>query len=267
MIVFPNAKINIGLFITERRADGYHNLETVFMPVPLTDALEMAETGRSGISLTGIAVEGDPEDNLVLKAYALLKAEYQLPPVQFHLHKVIPPGSGLGGGSADAAFTLRMLNDYFDLGISPDLLRSYAARLGADCPFFIDNQPAFATGIGDQLTSINIDLSEYHLVVVKPPLAVTTRDAYRNVNPAPAPFSLKMLGQIPVTEWKDQVKNDFEASIFPEFPEIAQWKQILYDLGAVYAAMSGSGSALFALFHQRPSMLENKIPKSLLLIG
>jgi 4-diphosphocytidyl-2-C-methyl-D-erythritol kinase len=265
MIVFPNAKINIGLHVVSRRPDGYHNLETVFYPVPLADALEMAETGKEGITFSGLTVEGPASDNLVLKAYNLLKKDFGLPPVQFHLHKVIPTGAGLGGGSSDAAFTLKMLNDFYSLGLGSEKLKEYAAKIGADCAFFIDNTPSFAMGIGNELSPVELDLSHYHLVVLKPEVSVSTVQAYRNIVPATPVFDLKNLANIPVENWKDNVTNDFENSVFPQFPEIKKWKEKLYELGAVYASMSGSGSAVFGLFRHLPANFDNKIPESILI--
>jgi 4-diphosphocytidyl-2-C-methyl-D-erythritol kinase len=264
MIVFPNAKINIGLHVVSKRNDGYHNLETVFYPLPLSDALEMAETGQEGIQFSGIPVEGIDDDNLVLKAYRLLKNEFGLPPVQFHLHKAIPTGAGLGGGSSDAAFTLKMLNEYFNLGLTSEKLKEFAVRIGADCTFFIDNKPSFATGIGNILTPVDLDLSDYKIVVLKPEVAVSTADAYRNVIPAQPEFQLPDLLQLPPEQWNDKVVNDFEKSIFPLYPEIENWKKKLYDMGALYASMSGSGSSVFGIFRNLPVDFALKIPKSIL---
>lgn len=260
MIVFPNAKINIGLHVVSKRPDGYHNLETLFYPVKLADALEMAETGKSGITFSGLPVEGNPDDNLVMKAYSLLKNDFGLPPVQFHLHKVIPTGAGLGGGSSDAAFTLKMLNTHFNLNLSADRLKDYAVRLGADCPFFIDNRPAFAEGIGDKLYPAELDLSGYQIVIIKPNVSVSTVQAYKNIIPAPSQFSLQELSDVPIEKWREVVVNDFEKSIFPLFSEIKEWKEKLYQWGALYASMSGSGSAVFGIFNRLPADLENKIP-------
>jgi 4-diphosphocytidyl-2-C-methyl-D-erythritol kinase len=265
MIVFPNAKINIGLHVVSKRPNGYHNLETVFYPVQVFDALEMAETGKTGITFSGLPVGGPPEENLVVKAYHILKKDFELPPVQFHLHKSIPVGAGLGGGSADAAFALKMLNSYFKLQITGEKLKNYATKLGADCPFFIDNKSAFAEGIGDLLSYTNIDLSEFQIIILKPEVSVSTTQAYRNVNPAPSVFKLKNLSAIPIDRWKDVVKNDFEESVFLRYPEIKKWKEKLYEMGAVYASMSGSGSAVFGLFRHLPTDFRNKIPKSILL--
>lgn len=265
MIVFPNAKINIGLHIVLKRPDGYHNLETVFYPVDLSDALEMAEAAKVSISFSGLPVNGPDEENLVLKAYRLMQKDFDLPPVQFHLHKVIPVGAGLGGGSSDAAFTLKMLNDFFQLHLTAEQLKGYALKLGADCPFFIENTPSFAKGIGDQLKPFNLDLSEYRIVLLKPEVSVNTVQAYKNVVPAKPAFQLKNVTEIPVEDWKGFVVNDFEKTIFPRFPEIEKWKEKLYDLGALYASMSGSGSAVFGIFRHLPVDFRKNIPEGILL--
>ncbi len=265
MIVFPNAKINIGLHIVSKRPDGYHNLETVFYPVELSDALEMAEADKVNISFSGLPVDGLAEENLVLKAYRLLQKDFDLPPVRFHLHKVIPMGAGLGGGSSDGAFTLKMVNDFFHLQLNTEQLKSYALKIGADCTFFIDNTPSFAEGIGNRLIPCKLDLSEYRIVLLKPEVAVNTVQAYRNIVPAKPAFQLKKLTEIPVEDWKGFVVNDFEKTIFPRFPEIEKWKKKLYDLGALYASMSGSGSAVFGIFRHLPVNFRKNIPTGILL--
>jgi 4-diphosphocytidyl-2-C-methyl-D-erythritol kinase len=264
MIVFPTAKINIGLHVVSRRLDGYHNLETLFYPVELSDALEMAVANETRISLSGWPVEGPPQQNLVLKAFHLLKKDFDLPPVQFHLHKVIPTGAGLGGGSSDAASTLKMLNDFFQLRLNVAQLKNYAARLGADCPFFIENRPAFATGIGDRLSPVKIDLSNYRIVVLKPEVSVSTAEAYKNIIPAKPEFNLQNLAELSVSQWKETVVNDFEKSVFRLYPQIEFWKEKLYELGAEFASMSGSGSAVFGIFRHLPTDFDKTIPRSIL---
>ena len=261
MISFPNAKINIGLHVVEKRPDGYHNLETVFYPVKLRDALEIVKSNKLTFSASGMAIEVDSENNLVMKAYRLLQADFDLSPVKIHLHKVIPFGAGLGGGSADAAFTLKMINDLFSLHLSIDTLENYAAKLGADCPFFIQNRPTFAQGIGDQFKAVQLDLSDYEIVIVKPPFSVGTAEAYRNIQPMKPDFDLNRIAELPVDQWKEVVKNDFEESVFPRYPEIRQLKQKLYEAGAIYASMSGSGSAVFGLFRSLPVNLAAFLPK------
>jgi 4-diphosphocytidyl-2-C-methyl-D-erythritol kinase len=266
MIVFPNAKINIGLHIVSKRSDGYHNLETVFFPVPLCDALEMAVTGITDISFSGIPVNCSSGDNLVIKAYRLLREDFGLPPVQFHLHKAIPYGAGLGGGSSDAAFTLKMLNDYFELHLNKESLKKYAEKLGADCPFFIENIPVYAEGKGEKLFPISLNLSDYIIVILKPSVFVSTREAYSNAEHAKPLFDLINLGLLPVEKWGKMVFNDFEKIIFSMYPEIAKWKQILYENGALYAGMSGSGSAVYGIFKVLPENFHDKIPKNVLLM-
>lgn len=257
MIVFPNAKINIGLFVTEKRQDGFHNLETVFYPVELSDILEIGhsegEEGSYTFCNTGIEVGGDAEHNLIIKAYRLLAAEHHLPAVSVHLHKVIPFGAGLGGGSADAAFMLKALNDYFDLKLSDVQLAGYAATLGSDCAFFIRNCPAFASGRGELLEEISLSLKDYRMVIMKPDFGVSTAEAYAGIRPQAATFNLRQLVHLPIEEWKEVVKNDFEKNVFAKYPVLARLKQQLYDAGAIYASMSGSGSALYGLFEQGSS--------------
>lgn len=252
MITFPNAKINIGLQVTERRPDGYHNLDTVFYPIPMNDALEVIVTEGADydcrLHISGISIEGDTDNNLVVRAYRLLAADYTLPPVDIYLHKHIPTGAGLGGGSADASYMLRLLNEMFELGISTEKLEAYAARLGADCPFFITGNPVYATGIGNQFHSIDLDLSGWHIVVVKPDVFVSTKEAYSMVRPEKPEVTLDKKITRPITEWKESISNDFEKGIFALHPELNDIKEKLYSLGATYAAMSGSGSALFGLF-------------------
>lgn len=260
MIVFPNAKINIGLNVVSRRADGYHNLETIFYPVSLCDALEMVESDETRLTTSGVVIDGPAENNLILKAYRLLQPEFRLPPVHFHLHKVIPFGAGLGGGSADAAFALKMLNKQFELKLSNAELETFAARIGADCPFFIQNKPVFASGIGNEFHDIQLDLTDYHIVILKPPFSVSTAEAYQSVVPAKPRFSLTEITSTAICDWKYLVVNDFEKSVLPQYPQIAELKQLLYDSGAVFASMSGSGSAVFGIFHHLPVLPKDKIP-------
>ncbi len=257
MISFPNAKINLGLNVVERRPDGYHNLETVFYPLALADILEVLPGESSHFQSSGLMVDAEPGDNLVEKAYSLLKSEFDLPPVRIHLHKVIPFGAGLGGGSSNAACMLKMLNQMFGLCLSPAQLRQYAARLGADCPFFIDNQPSLATGIGDELTPISLDLGKYFLVLVKPPFGVNTAQAYMAIRPARSQISIRDILLQPVETWKDNLTNDFEVPVFNMFPEIASIKRTLYELGALYSSMSGSGSSVYGIFPGSPGDLHD----------
>lgn len=252
MITFPNAKINLGLHITEKRTDGYHNLETVFYPIPIEDALEIniskGDHKKYSLHQSGHAIEGNPADNLVTKAYLMLSEDFSLPPIDIHLHKHIPFGAGLGGGSADAAFMLKLLNDMFSLHLSTTALETYAARLGADCAFFINNQPTFAEGIGNIFSPVSLSLKGYKLILVKPDVFVSTRAAFSQITPQKPTHSLKEIINRPISEWRAYMKNDFEESVFPQFPIISQIKENLYKNGAHYAAMSGSGSSVFGLF-------------------
>lgn len=257
MISFPNAKINLGLHIVSKRPDGYHNLETVFYPIGLKDALEIVPSEsdeKHRFFQTGIPIQGNADDNLVIKALKLISAEREIPNIDVHLLKKIPFGAGLGGGSADAAFMLRLLNDTFSMGYSNENLQEFAAKLGADCPFFIKNKPAFAAGIGEQLEEIDLNLENYFFVLVKPDIFVPTKDAYSMITPREPEISLKEIVQQPISEWKNSMKNDFEAPVFKKYPEIYRIKEQLYDLGAVYASMSGSGSSVYGFFTEKPDI-------------
>lgn len=254
MITFPNAKINLGLNITEKRSDGYHNLKTVFYPIPLEDALEItiAKDAKQKFRFhpSGIVIEGNPEDNLVVKAYQMLGERFDLPPLDIYLCKRIPSGAGLGGGSADAAYMMKLLNETFSLGLTVEELEIYAARLGADCAFFIRNEPTFAEGIGNIFSPVTISLKGYHLVLIKPNVFVSTKSAFSLIKPQKPDQPLKEIIQCPISEWKERMVNDFERSVFPQYPEIARIKQQLYNEGAIYAAMSGSGSSVFGIFEK-----------------
>ena len=253
MITYPNCKINLGLHVVGRRPDGYHDLETVFLPVPdLCDELEIVENDTLQMQQEGIVLDNAPEDNLCTRAWQLLHDEFNIPPVVIRLHKNIPFGAGLGGGSSDAAFTLKMLNSLFSLRLSDSDLSLRAARLGADCPFFIHNRPAYATGIGDILEPIDLDLSPYRILIEFPEGEhVSTKEAYSglkrdlfgDIRP-----DLRVAVKQPIGEWRRLIVNDFEASVFPAHPAIAALKDDLYSRGAIYASMTGSGAAVFALF-------------------
>ena len=262
MKVYPNAKLNIGLNIVERRPDGYHNIETIFYPIGLHDTIEMEITEGSDVpcmlQIDGNPIEGEVEDNLVVKAYRIIAKDFTLPHVSIRLDKRVPTGAGLGGGSADAAYTLRLLNDCCHLGLTTDQLEDYAVRLGADCPFFIRNIPVFATGIGNVFSPVSLSLRGKYLVLVKPDVFVSTRDAYAAVKPQRPSTSLPQLTAMPIDQWRDRVVNDFEASVFPKFPEIKAIKDRLYDLGAVYASMSGSGSSVFGIFNEEPQLASDE---------
>ena len=293
MVVFPNCKINLGLNILRKRGDGYHDLETVFYPIQLRDALEvirdhstviskqltvnslslteMPEQSRdfgkrnsaNGIRLTttGLTIEGDPNDNLCIKAYHLLKKDFpDLPAIQMHLHKVIPMGAGLGGGSADGAYALKLLNDNFHLNLSIEQLIDYALQLGSDCPFFILNQPCFATGRGEVMEEMALDLSAYQFVVVNPKIHIGTSWAFNNIKPTIPTQSIKNLIQQPITTWKDTLLNDFEAPAISQYPEIGAIKEEFYNLGAIYSSMTGSGSTVYGIF-EKGKALELSFPE------
>ena len=272
MIVFPNCKINLGLQILNKREDGYHNLETIFYPVQLCDALEVVRSASqqpsSAISFqsTGLPIDIAAQNNLCIKAYELLKKDFlSLPPVQMHLHKTIPMGAGLGGGSSDAAFTLKLLNEKFKLGISQTQLIKYALQLGSDCPFFIINKPCYATGRGEILEPVDLYLSAYKFAIVNPGIHINTSWAFAQLNidssGRPKRIDSKSIIQQPISTWKDELKNDFEEPVFKEFPEIENIKQMFYKAGAVYASMTGSGSSVFGIFNkdQKPEL---NIPNS-----
>jgi 4-diphosphocytidyl-2-C-methyl-D-erythritol kinase len=250
MVVFPNAKINLGLYVVEKRPDGFHNLETIFYPVPWRDALEAvpATGGKTTLNLSGLAVDAPNEKNLVMRAYRLLAEEYNLPELDIYLHKAIPFGAGLGGGSADAAFMLTMLNQLFDLGVPEDKLAEYAATLGSDCPFFVYNRPMMASGRGEVLSPIGVDLSGYTIVLVKPPFGISTPEAFAGITPKQPKLALAEAIRQPVERWREVLFNDFEPHLFEKHPQLAAIKQRLYDRGAIYAAMSGSGSTIFGIF-------------------
>ena len=266
MIVFPCAKINLGLNIVSKREDGYHNLETVFYPIPLYDALEIKYMDEKfpsdtacDLKVTGNAVDCDEQKNLVVKAYHILAADYQLPRIHTHLYKHIPSQAGLGGGSSDAAFMIRLLDERFRLNIGNPEMERYAARLGADCAFFIEAEPAYAEGIGDVLMPADGpdgNLQGYYLCVVKPDVAVSTKEAYSAITPKKPAKSCRDIVRQPIETWKEELVNDFEEPIFKMHPELEAIKQKLYDQGAVYASMSGSGSALYGIFKEEPKGIE-----------
>jgi len=259
MISFPNAKINIGLNITEKRTDGFHNIETVFYPIKLSDIIEINTSPKEfKYTNTGLAIEeGKLEKNLCYKAFQLLQKDFNFPNVNLHLHKVIPFGSGLGGGSSDASFTLKMFNELFDLGLKNTDLIKYAEQIGSDCPIFIENNPAFATERGNVLNTMNINLKGKYLVLIHPGINVNTGLSYSKSNPKIPKLSLNKLIEEPIKNWKSTIFNDFEEIIFPEFPEIKNIKERLYDLGAEYASMSGSGSSVYGIFNMKINLKES----------
>jgi 4-diphosphocytidyl-2-C-methyl-D-erythritol kinase len=252
MVNFPNAKINLGLHILGKRSDGFHDIETCMVPIPLYDALEMIPAKKTIFESSGMAIPGEEKDNLVLKALKLIRKDFSdVADVHIHLHKNIPMGAGLGGGSADAAFALVLMNRLFDLYLEPWLLEEYAAQIGSDCAFFVENNPKIATGRGEVLAPVSIDLKGDYLVLVKPPIHIGTKEAYAGVKPKKADASLADI-LADKSLWKASLKNDFEESIFPNHPQLPEIKTRLYDNGAYYAAMSGSGSTVFGLFKQAP---------------
>lgn len=250
MITFPNAKINIGLNVIEKRPDGFHNIESCFIPIPWKDALEVIEADAFSFKSTGISIPGD--SNIVLKAYTLLKEKFKLPPVAIHLHKNIPIGAGLGGGSADGAFMLTLLNNLFELNLDVDRLKSLAGQLGSDCPFFIENENKYVEGTGNVFSDIKLDLSDLFIAVIYPEIHVETKSAYHGLEPQKPEYNLKdVIETTMISEWQDVVKNDFEKTAAPE---ILKLKQALYSAGALYASMSGSGSSVYGLFIKKPDI-------------
>ena len=255
MLVFPNAKINIGLNIVKKRSDSYHNIETVFFPIKLTDILEFVETeGNTKFINTGIKLDIEEQNNLIMKAYQLLRKEFDLPELEIHLHKIIPTGAGLGGGSSDASFMLKSINDYFKLNISDNSLEDFAQQLGSDCPIFVKNKAVFAEGTGNIFSEIKLDLSKYFILIVKPDIHIPTKVAFSEIHVSPPKKSLQNLITLPVNEWKKYIINDFESNVFKNYPEIKKIKDTLYESGAVYAQMSGSGAAVYGIFEDEPAV-------------
>ncbi len=250
MIFFPNCKINLGLHILRKRTDGFHDLETVFYPIPYYDALEIIETDSEETILTtsGIDIGSNPAENICLKAYHLLDQDFVLPPVKIHLHKAIPIGAGLGGGSADGTFTLLLLNKKFGLNIPAEKLAQYALQLGSDCPFFVKNKPSYATQKGEILEAINLDLSLYKIALINPQININTGWAFSQIQPKESRKSILEIIQQPIDSWKNDLVNDFEDPIFEQFPQVKETKEQLYKDGAAYASMSGSGSSVYGLF-------------------
>ncbi len=254
MIFFPNAKINLGLNIVEKRNDGFHNIETVFYPIPLKDVLEFTEFKEENdyvFTNTGIETDISADENLVIKAYKLLKNDFDIPPLNIHLHKIIPLGAGLGGGSSDASFMLKNLKTFFNLNLNDSQLEMYASKLGSDCPFFIKNKPVFATGRGNVFNEAEIDLSSYYLVLIKPNISISTKVAYSQIDPKAPERKLNELIKIPINQWKGKIRNDFEESIFILYPEIKSIKERMYKSGAVYSSMSGSGASVFGIYENK----------------
>ena len=263
MQLFPNAKINIGLNVVKKRPDGYHNIETVFYPIGLKDELYVAKSDfiyarkvDYSLEVFGAEVTDDPEKNLIIRALRLFQKDFDIDAVEIQLRKNIPFGAGLGGGSSDAAFMLKALNELFELHLTEGELENYAVKLGADCPVFIRNKPVFATGIGNKFAPVDLSLEGYHFVLVKPDVYVSTPEAYASIVPRQPENSITELIKQPVSAWRDQVKNDFEPAVFKKHPVIQHVKDSLYDMGAVYASMSGSGSSVYGLFNEIPDGLK-----------
>lgn len=263
MIAFPACKINIGLQLTERRPDGFHNLLSAFYPVGWSDALEIMPAPAFGFSTSGLPIPGRspnrsdasgdvPANNLCVRAYELLRADHNLPPVQMHLHKVVPIGAGLGGGSADAAAAINLLNTQFALDLTVEQREAYARKLGSDCAFFIQNRPQYCVEKGDVFEEIDLDLTGYHIQLIYPDLTISTAEAYAGVTPRRPAVPLRTLLESPIETWRGTVHNDFEDSLFPKYPLLAELKQHLYDAGAIYASMSGSGSTIYGIFSAPP---------------
>ncbi len=250
MVAFPPCKINLGLNILRRRTDGFHDLQTCFYPVPWCDILEVIPAEEFRFTSSGLRIDGEPEKNLCVQAYQLLRADRSIPPVHIHLHKIIPMGAGLGGGSSDAAHTLLLLNEIFALGLTKNDLMRYATQLGSDCAFFIEAKAMIGTGRGEVLAPIDLSLGMYHIVIIKPDVSVSTAEAYAGIKPKEISGSLRtILETVSIDKWKEFVVNDFEESVFKKYPQLSVIKQTLYKQGAVYAAMSGSGSAVFGVFN------------------
>lgn len=266
MVSFPNAKINLGLNITEKRADGYHNLETVFLPVDIKDALEIIvdETKETGVDFksTGLQIVGDISQNLCIRAYKLLSKDFKLPAIKMHLHKSIPMGAGLGGGSADGAFALQLINHTLQLNISSQQLLNYALQLGSDCPFFILNKTCFATNRGESLEAINVDLSGYQFVLINPQIHISTAWAFARITPQQPTTSIKQIIKQPIATWKNNLQNDFETAVMKEHLAIKNIKETLYNAGAIYASLTGTGSTVYGIFSQMFQPTNFRLPNN-----
>lgn len=268
MITFPIAKINLGLNVVEKRTDGYHNLQTIFYPIPIKDALEvqiMEEGFPSAVDcdlkITNLPIAGNEQENLVVRAYKLLKKDFPfLPRLHAHLWKGIPTQAGMGGGSSDCAYMILLMNRMFQLGLSDQQMMDYAAKLGADCAFFILSRPCYAEGIGEQLEPITLDLSGWYIGIVRPDIPVPTKEAFSLIHPHYPAQNCCEIVKRPVETWRNSLTNDFEESVFTLHPPISAIKEKLYSMGATYAAMSGSGSALFGLFREHPNNIGSKFP-------
>ncbi len=254
MVEFPNCKINIGLYVTGKRPDGFHNIQTLFYPVPIRDILEIIESddGQFHFKSSGLSI-GNNADNLCVKAYHLLREHFSVPPVKMHLHKTIPSGAGLGGGSSDASFTLCLLNKKFNLGIRESQLELFAGMLGSDCPFFIVNKPCIGTGRGEILEPVELDLSTKHILIINPGIHVNTSWAFSQLKHTSPPINLQEICQMPVAIWKDNIRNDFEEASCRQFPEISHIIDWMYHNNALYASMTGTGSSVYGIFDVKPA--------------
>jgi 4-diphosphocytidyl-2-C-methyl-D-erythritol kinase len=260
MVVFPPAKINLGLNILDKRPDGFHNLETVFYPIDLYDVLEVIVCPDADIDFeftqTGVPLDCAPEKNLCYKAFQRIKSSFpEIEPIKVHLHKTIPTGAGMGGGSSDGAFMLQLLKSIFNLTISDAVHKNMALELGSDCPFFLVNRPSLALGRGEIISHCPIQLKGFHILIVNPGIHINTGWAFNALDKDRIPNSLTQLAEIPINEWNKWVKNDFEKPVFHHYPEIASIKESLYEQGAVFASMSGSGSTVFGIFKDKPQAL------------
>ena len=254
MICFPGCKINLGLNVLAKREDGYHTIQSVLYPIAWQDILEVIKSDIFQFSSSGLAIPGSEKSNLCVQAYELLRADYDLSPVKIHLHKIIPMGGGLGGGSSDGAYTLILLNDLFELNLSEAELCKYAAQLGSDCPFFIRNHAQYATDTGTTLSNIDIDLKGYYIKLLNIGVHVSTAEAYGNIQFLEGLKDPQKVVTTPIEQWKGTLTNSFEASVFPNHPELAEIKEQLYKEGAVYAAMTGSGSTMFGIYKEEPEL-------------
>ncbi len=262
MIAFPNAKINIGLRVTGKLPSGYHTLKSLMIPTGFCDILEFIPSKKDILYLTGISIPGNNEENLLWKVLKLLREEYTIPPLHIHLHKIIPAGAGLGGGSADAAFFLNMLNEFFKLEMTECAREKMISLIGSDCSFFIRNQPAIITGTGDKIHPFETSLKGMFLTIAFPGFSISTAEAYAGIKPEKETLPLEDLLKKDMDYWKNQIKNDFEETLFKDYPELKKMKEAFYDSGALYASMSGSGSALYGIFDKKPcfnSRLEEQV--------
>lgn len=259
MISFPNAKINLGLNILAKREDGYHNLESCFYPIPWCDSLEIIEAETFAFNSYGLEIPGDASDNLCVKAYELIRSEFNIPPVEIHLLKSIPMGSGLGGGSADGSFTLKLINELFELGLSIAKLEEYALKLGSDCPYFIQNKPTIASGRGEVFQACSVDLSGLFLAIHNPGVHISTKEAFSGIQPANPEVSISVIAERSINEWRELLVNDFETSIFSKHPEVRNIKEAMYSEGALYSSMTGTGSTVYGIFKTLPENTQWKV--------